>query len=140
MKSWGVSVLDEHHPFFTHITPFSSYSTAEKQVVDITVSVRLRLYEARVLLGGQLGSVIDQSRHILLLHDFDLLLLHAKEVIALKKSNSAIVSIIGDHDSEGNDEVVTKGRIDLFGSLLAGQSIVTVEFQIRVIFFDCADW
>ena len=75
--------------------------------MDITVSVRLRLYEAGVLLSGQLGSVIDQSRHILLLHDFDLLLLHAKEVIALKKGDSAIVGIIGDHDAERNDKVVT---------------------------------
>ena len=72
--------------------------------MDVSVSVRLRLYKASVSINGKLGGIVNQGRNILLFHDIDLLWAHTKVVILLQKSHSAIVGVIRYHDTKWHTE------------------------------------
>ena len=52
--------------------------------MDVTVTVRLGLDETSALADSQLGRVVDQSWHVLLLDNEDLLLFHAEVVVLLQ--------------------------------------------------------
>ena len=108
MKSWSVCILDKHHPLLAHISPLGCHSTAKKQIVNITMTVRLCLNQAISLIDRELGRIIDQSRDVLLLHKVNLGSFHAKEVVSLEQGHCPIVSIIRDHDTEGHNEVLAK--------------------------------
>ena len=87
--------------------------------MDITVSVGFRLYQASAFIDSKFSSVVDQSWHIFLLHDVNLARSHAKVIVLLKQSNSAIVSVIRHHDPERYHEVRTETRVNFPSSFLA---------------------
>ena len=72
--------------------------------MDVSVSVRLRLYQASVSIDGKLGAIVNQGGNIFLFHDIDLLGAHTKVVILLQKSHSAVVGVIRYHDTKWHTE------------------------------------
>lgn len=106
--------------------------------MDITVSVRFRLYQASAFIDSKFGSVVDQSWHIFLLHDVNLARSHAKVIVLLKESHSAIVSVIRHHDPKRYHKVRTESRVNFPCSFLTCQSILGIELQVRVVLCDSA--
>ena len=94
MQSRSICVLDEYHPFFACVTPLFGHTLAVKEAVNVTVAVRFCLDEASRLIDCKFGSVVYESRHILLLHDVNLFSLHSKVVVFFEKRDCSIVSVV----------------------------------------------
>lgn len=51
---------------------------------------------------GELGKVVHKGRHLLLLQDGNLLLLHAEVVVSSQQVNGFLISIVRSHNSKWN--------------------------------------
>ena len=99
----------------------------------------MRLGQNGASLSGdsQLGRVVNESRHILLLDNVNALLGDAEVVVLLEQGHSAVVGVVGNHDGEGNEEGGGIERaILLEGSSLDSEHILSVVLEVRIVFFD----
>ena len=108
--------------------------------MNITVTVRLGLNQTTGLAKCEFGRIIDQSRDVLLLHDVNLVSVHAEEVVSFEQGHRPVVGVVRDHDSKRHEEIFAQGSIQLSCPLFAGEGVLGVELEIRVIGLNRAHW
>ena len=108
--------------------------------MNISVTVRLGLNQTTGLAKCEFGRIIDQSRDVLLLHDVNLISVHAEEVVSFEQGHRPVVGVVRDHDSKRHEEIFAQGSIQLSCPLFAGEGVLGVELEIRVIGLNRAHW
>lgn len=129
MECQTIGILKERQPLDVSRLPFLRHAMLVKQVMNVAVAVRFRLYLEPLVrrLHRNARTIVQQRRNTLtLLNNCYLVLIHTKIIVFLQQGYRFRVGIAGRHNAERKLDSISK----LF---LNSKNVLNVKFQIACL-------